>query len=166
MVKTYRLAAKGKGLHKVNKNLLFPKRHSMFTKCDPRGNAPPFILCGLPLVLEKVEPHVPLGKGVERDNPWATWMMIEPHNGIAPFEWLGGDVGPVLVYRPGGLDFGHEDATSINEFLSGLLDEYADGPDFNPRTWLNENYFHNYIVALKQNAWTKYLNWDLNILYH
>lgn len=144
MVKTYRMAADGEGGISQSKTLLFPKSHSMFAECSARGNAPVFTLCGLPLMVEKVKPYKPLAEGYQRDNQWATWMMIEPHTGFAPAEWVGG-VGPVLVYRPRGLDFGPDDALVINDFLSGLLDMYSNGPEFNPSTWLNKTFFQNFV---------------------
>lgn len=149
MVKTYRLPARGEG--PVDKTLLFPKSHSMFTQCSPNGNAPAFTLCGYPLVVERVEPYVPLHELVDKNNQRATYIMVEPHNGIAPWEWMD-DVGPVVVYRPGGLDFGHVDMNAILNFLRELLDKYAVGPNFNPMTWLNPRHFEKFVQREKQEA--------------
>lgn len=142
LVKTYRIPSRGEdSMHKV---ILFPKNHSMFTECSPNGNSPALALCGLPLVVQKVEPVNSLFDRSDYDNHMATWLMIEPSSGFAPPEWQS-YVGPVLVYRPGGLDFSSDDNNVTNEFLGALLDMYGDGPGFDPMTWLNQSFFQEFV---------------------
>lgn len=119
--------------HKVQ---LYPKYHSMFTECNPNGNAPALALCDCPLVVKMVGER-------SGDNQWATWMMIDPVSGFAPPMWQT-NVGQTLVYRPGGKDLGRDDMCSINEFLGDLLDHYGE-KDFDPRSWLNPEWFCRYI---------------------
>ena len=142
LVKAYRIPSRGENVrHKV---VLFPKNHSMFTECSPNGNSPALALCGLPLVVQKVEPGNRLSYQSDYDNHMATWLMIEPSSGFAPPEWQS-YVGPVLVYRPGGLDFSSDDNDVTNEFLGNLLDKYGDGPGFDPMTWLNQSFFQEFV---------------------
>lgn len=148
LVQVYRIPCDGEGeRHQV---LLFPKQHSMFqnSRKNLRGNAPAMALCGLPLVVKKTTPRKRLGDRADYDNQWATWLMIEPNSGFAPAEWQSG-VGPVLVYRPSGKIFSADDMDATNEFLSSLLDAYGDGPEFNPRTWINPDFFRNFVQQLR-----------------
>ena len=157
MVQTCRLAASGEeGKVKV---LLFPKDHSMFHKCPKTGNAPVMNLVGCPLMVKKVTPYEDLSGFGQTDNQWATWLMIEPHDGLAPMMWQQ-DVGPVLVYRPGGLDLGNDDIVNINTYLFGILDEYSDGLGRNPKEWVNQEYFQRVLRYEKNNSMYK----DMNIL--
>ena len=161
MVKTYRLACNREGL-RSRKIILFPKSHSMF-QCDRRGNALVLALCGLPIMVKKVKPYVRLREREDYDNQWATWMMIDPRSGFAPPEWQS-YVGPVLVYRPGGFEYSYDDVNVTNDFVSALFDQYPDGPDFDPSTWLNEEFFQKVIRCQKDNAEANNRRWHLNIL--
>jgi len=106
------------GFHKV---LLFPRDHSMFTKCFRGGNVPVMRLLGLSLIMQKVEPYTDLSEFGKADNQKATYMMIDPHNGFAPWEWQS-NVGPVLVFRPGGLDLSYDDMIAINSYFYHIID--------------------------------------------
>ena len=70
--------------------------------------------------------------------------MIDPASCFAPPEWDRG-VGRTLCFRPGGKDLNRDDMCAINEFLGELLDEYSEGPGFNPFTWLNPNKFARFV---------------------
>jgi len=148
MVRTCRLSCDGENIPKVSV-ILFPKDHSMFHK--RRGNAPALDLCGIPLVIEKVNPVKPLSDRWEFDNQWTTYMMIEPRSGFAPFEWQAFN-GPVLVYRPGGLDFGVNDMVAVNEFTDQLLDLYPSDSAVDPMSWLNPSFFQEF---LKRNRFNR-----------
>jgi hypothetical protein len=75
--------------------------------------------------------------------------MIDPVSGFAPASWQS-YVGPVLVFRPGGLDLSADDMDVINTFLDRLLDMFGDGPEFNPRTWLNPDFFQRFVRDMKE----------------
>jgi len=168
LVKTCRISAKGEGcgwgkfqtgigeidFHKV---LLFPRDHSMFTECVRGGNVPVMRLLGLPLMLQKVKSYTDLSEFGAADNQKATYLMIEPHNGFAPLEWLN-DVGPVLVFRPGGLDLSYDDMIAINSYYYNIIDNYAE-EDCDPSEWLNKEFFQRNVKIERDCGFT-----DLNIL--
>ena len=78
-------------------------------------------------------------------------MMIDHVSGFAPPPWDCG-VGRTLCFRPGGKDLNRDDMCAINEFLGDLLDEYSEGPDFNPTTWLNPSKFGRFVRRTVDNA--------------
>ena len=148
LVKVCRLPARGEGAvvdTEQPKCLLFPRDHSMFTECNPSGNSPVMNLVGVPLVVKKTKPYTDLSSWGATDNQKATYLMIEAASGFAPPQWQS-NVGPVLVYRPGGLNLGYHDMWAIHSFLSKLLDRYGDGEMFDPATWLNSRKFQ-YIIS-------------------
>lgn len=159
MVKTIQIAAKGERVTAEHKVLLFPRHHSMFEECSPRGNVPVMLLAGLPLMVQKTKPYAVLQRFGELDNPRATQLMIEPHTGFAPYEWMD-DVGPVLVYRPGGLDLSWDDMVVINTYIYDLIDQYSEGPENMPiivNSWLNRDGFQRIVEQERKNGLT-----DLN----
>ena len=113
-----------------------------------KGNAPALALCGLPLVVKKTTTKTKLTEREDYDNQWATFLMIDPVTGFAPKKWQS-NVGPVLVYRPEGLDLTADDMDVTNTFLNDLLDEFGDG-DFDPKSWLNPQFFQEYIRDMKE----------------
>jgi len=147
LVRVYRIPSNGEGeIHQV---LVFPREHSLFQNNAREGNSPALGLCGLPLVVQQTQPRRPLGDRANFDNVWATWLMIDPNSGLAPPEW-DSYVGPVYVFRPNGsADVTGDDMYAVNEFLSSLLDEYGEGPDFDPRTWLNPEFFLRFVRNFK-----------------
>jgi len=150
LVRVYRLTSDGEGeIHEV---LIFPKSHSLFQNNPELGNCPAMALCGWPLMVQKTKPRKILVERGDYDNVWATWLMINPNNGFAPLKWQS-YVGPVYVFRPNGsADVSCDDMDATNEFLSSLLDMYGgDEPDFDPRTWLNPDFFSRFINTLKSN---------------
>jgi hypothetical protein len=105
-------------------------------------------LCGLPLTVKQTTPRRRLEEQRDYDNRWATRIMIDPVSGFAPPKWLS-FVGPVLVYRPKGLDLSFHDMLVIHDFLSDLMNYYGDGPDFEPQTMLNLESFHEHVSLFK-----------------
>lgn len=83
-------------------------------------------LCGIPLMVAKMQPFVKLGDQGDYDNQWATYLMIDPKSGFAPLEWQS-YVGPVVAYRDDGEDFSCQDMSMLNNYLSALLDRYPEG---------------------------------------
>jgi len=161
LVKTCRLPAIGE--RAVPEVLLFPRDHSMFTKCSPRGNAPVPALVGVPLMVEKTQPYVKFRNSFDATNQSATALCIDPNNGHAP-QGMEVNVGPCLVYRPGGLDLCYADTVAILDYMSKLIEqlyseESTKGPDFDRHIWLTQNYFQR---ILRQGK--KYKMSDLNIL--
>jgi hypothetical protein len=68
-----------------------------------------------------------------------TMLHMRSRSGLAPPEW-GSLVGPVVVWRPGGVAVSSDDMCLFNDFLSGLLDQYGDGDidparDLTPAAW-------------------------------
>ena len=107
-------------------------------------------MCGVPIVVEKTQ-HQGSRKLCEQsdyDCHLATWLMIEPQSGFAPAQWQSW-VGPVLIYRPGGLDFGNDDIDVLTEWVSTLLDYYPE-PDFDYTEWLTPGRFQQF-----KTAWTE-----------
>lgn len=157
LVKTCRLSARGEDTITEHKVLLFPADHSMFTTCNLNGNVPVMKLCGLPLFVKKVKPYRYLSDFGAADNQRATYLMIEPHNGFAPHQWQN-NVGPVLVYRPGGLDLSYHDMVCVNTYFFEILDEYSERHD--PMRWLNQDFFQRIARREIENC-----DWrDVNIL--
>lgn len=147
LVKVCRLPAHGEGDvvdTEQPKCLLFPKDHSMFTKCSPKGNSSVMEMVGVPLMVTKTKPYTNLSGWGAGDNQKATYLMIKPNDGLAPMEWQR-DVGPVLVYRPGGLDFGFYDMWAVHSFICNLLDKYGESGTFDPRSWLSPDRFRRII---------------------
>lgn len=104
----------------------------------PYKVAPLSTLLGIPLHVARVKPRSELLERVDFDNFWATWMMIDPVSGFAPFEWQA-YVGPVVVWRPDGSVSSH-DMCLFNDFLSIMLDRYSEGDviprrDLTPAAW-------------------------------
>jgi hypothetical protein len=96
---------------------------------------------GFPLRVTKVKPRSTLRVPSDYDNQWVTWMMIEPRSGFAPIPWMD-NIGPVVVWREDGGDLSANDMCLLNDFLSGLLDQYSEGPgavdpnhDLTPQVW-------------------------------
>lgn len=95
---------------------------------------------GFPLRVTKVKARSKLKGRAAFDNQWLTSMMIDCATGVAPKEWQS-HVGPVVVWRPdGAAAVSADDVTLLNEFLSHLLDEFADGNvspdrDITPESW-------------------------------
>jgi hypothetical protein len=125
LVQVIRLHAKGENCHVMMEVLLYPSNHPMF---EESGNSPVMERCGIPLVIKKVEPKSKLTHQAEYDNQWATWCMADPVHGIAPMEWQNG-VGPVLIYRPGGLNFNDFDMDIVGDYLGHLQDRFGDHPE-------------------------------------
>lgn len=166
LVQTCRLAARGEDTdchpHKV---LLFPKDHSMFSTCNPKGDSPVMALCGLPLAIKRVNAYKDLSRSGQwaMDNQRATYLMINPMSGFAPYEWQT-YVGPVLVYRPGGLDLNFYDMVCINTYFYEIIDSYAEEPGtFNPMNWVNPAYFQRIVRFEKANLFPDG-NGNLNII--
>ena len=110
-------------------------------------------------MVQKTKPYAVLQRFGELDNPRATQLMIEPHTGFAPYEWMD-DVGPVLVYRPGGLDLSWDDMVVINTYIYDLIDQYSEGPENMPiivNSWLNRDGFQRIVEQERKNGFT-----DLN----
>mmetsp|Transcript_18677 Transcript_18677/g.63297 ORF Transcript_18677/g.63297 Transcript_18677/m.63297 type:complete len:246 (+) Transcript_18677:2-739(+) len=105
-------------------HLYLPRVHSMFTSAPPLGTCEVFEDL-VPLCCVKTEPKVPLRDRASYDNQWATWFMIKRSDGFAPPEWQS-FVGPVYLFRPGGLDLSIDDLSAMNMFVSQLLDMYSD----------------------------------------
>mmetsp|Transcript_8655 Transcript_8655/g.20211 ORF Transcript_8655/g.20211 Transcript_8655/m.20211 type:complete len:222 (-) Transcript_8655:24-689(-) len=124
--------------HKIQ---FWPRMHSMFTLCDVRGNSPVLAICDFPVMVSR------LHDGSNMDNQWATWMMIDPITGFAPYDWQC-RVGRTLVYRPGGLDLDRADMSAINMYFSAILDRYSE-PGFEPSDWVNPTRFRRFIAAQK-----------------
>ena len=122
LVQVIRLHAKGENCHGMMEVLLYPSDHPMF---EESGNSPVMERCGIPLVIKKVKPKSKLTHQAEYDNQWATWCMIDTVYGMAPMEWQTG-VGPVLIYRPGGLNFNDSDMDIVGDYLGHLLDCFGD----------------------------------------
>ena len=72
----------------------------------------------------------------------ATFLMIEPVSGFAPMEWQD-MVGPVLVYRPGGLKLDSNDVNLLIDWFSCLLENYPED-DFDYREWLTPYAFQRF----------------------
>ena len=125
LVQVIRLHAKGENCHGMMEVLLYPSDHPMF---EESGNSPVMERCGIPLVIKKVKPKSKLTHQAEYDNQWATWCMIDTVYGMAPMEWQKG-VGPVLIYRPGGLNFNDSDMDIVGDYLGHLLDCFGDDPE-------------------------------------
>lgn len=146
LVQVVRLAASGEcdvpgGTWRV---LLFPRSHSMFSRHGMQGNAPALAMCGVPIVVEQTQ-HRGSRKLRERpdyDCQFATWLMIDPKSGFAPDKWQSW-VGPVVVYRPGGLDFGSDDINVLTQWVSTLLDYYSE-PGFDYTKWLTPKRFQKF----------------------
>lgn len=144
MVQTCRIASKGESsVGFFIDTLLFPKDHSMFHQCNPNGNSRVMMHCGLNLMVQRVKPYIPLNERVDYDNQWATFLMINPNDGFAPMDWQS-YVGPVLVYRPGGLDCNVDDMTVVNDYLNELLDVFADEGQKETRKWINKEFFQSF----------------------
>eukprot|EP00573_Skeletonema_grethae_P001285 CAMPEP_0201687258 /NCGR_PEP_ID=MMETSP0578-20130828/1398_1 /ASSEMBLY_ACC=CAM_ASM_000663 /TAXON_ID=267565 /ORGANISM="Skeletonema grethea, Strain CCMP 1804" /LENGTH=229 /DNA_ID=CAMNT_0048171399 /DNA_START=126 /DNA_END=815 /DNA_ORIENTATION=+ len=154
LVQTCRLFARGEGSSAQHKVLLFPKDHSMFTNCNPKGDSPVMALCGLPLAVKRVDPYTDLSGFGAADNQPATFLMIDPITGFAPYQWQT-RVGPVLVYRPGGLDLNFYDMVCINTYFHNIIDMYAEEPGtFDPMEWVNPAYFQRtFRWEVNENNW-------------
>lgn len=143
LVKTCRLSARGEDSNCLHKVLLFPKDHSMFTNCNPKGDSPVMALCGLPLAVKRVNPYNDLSGFGAMDNQRA-YLMIDPISGFAPYQWQT-RVGPVLVYRPGGLNLNFYDMVCVNTYFHEIIDLYADE-----------------VLEMQRNEFNR--NWGLNII--
>ena len=135
-VMAVRLGAKGEGhsLHLLETRV--PRQ--LFSAAEELCPVPR--LCGIPLVVAKVQPYVRLGERGDYDNQWATFLMIESSNGFAPPAWQS-HVGPVVVYRDDNGDFNRDDMLMLNSYLSNLLDRFSDEnarpADMTPRAFRN-----------------------------
>jgi len=159
LVKTCRLSARGEGSVLEHKVLLFPKDYSMFTNCNPKGDSPVMARCGLPLAVKQVNPYKDLSDFGATDNQRATYLMIDPITGFAPYQWQT-KVGPVLVYRPDGLDLNFYDMVCVNTYFFEIIDLYAREPGtYDPMKWVNPTYFQR-IVRRERDQF----NWILNII--
>ena len=125
LVQVVRLNAKGERTTcGIMEDLKYPSDHPMFKES---GNSPIMEQCGIPLVIKKVEPKFKLVHQAQYDNQWATFCMADPGHGIAPMEWQS-FVGPVLIFRPGGLNFNVDDMDIVSEYFCHLMDCFGNGP--------------------------------------
>lgn len=150
LVSVQRLPCNGEGLS--TEQLLFPREHEMFQEGGAHGNCPAFALCGFPLQLHKAKPRETLRDQAEYDNQLATYAMIEPRNGFAPMSWQS-YVGPVYMYRANGMaDLTEEDMDIVEDFLNSLIDQYGEGPEFDPSSWLNPDFFNKFCQEYREDA--------------
>lgn len=92
-----------------------------FERILAEGDTPPLLRkCGLELAV--LREHA----GPSNDNQPATWLMIEPHNGFAPWHWQK-QVGPVVVVRRDGRDYTQADHCLVHDYVSEFLDECGEG---------------------------------------
>ena len=59
------------------------------------------------------------------DNQWATYFLIDPTSGFAPARWQQ-QVGPVVLFRPGGAAISIKEVCCMHGFLDQLLDAFGD----------------------------------------
>ncbi|KAK3275625.1 hypothetical protein CYMTET_16256 [Cymbomonas tetramitiformis] len=127
LTKVVRLHARGERDGGVRSQVYFPRKHSLFADPSATTCVVPS-MAGVPLALKKCSPLSALSERAHFDCQWATWLMIEPVSGLAPPEWQS-YVGPVLVFRPGGLDLSVADVDLIMDWLDWLLELYPDTDD-------------------------------------
>lgn len=68
---------------------------------------------------------VPVADVADLDNQWATYFMIDPLSGFAPAKWQA-RVGPVVLFRPGGMDISKKEVCCMHGFLDQLLDDFCE----------------------------------------
>ena len=85
--------------------------------------APTPKLFGLRLAVRR---DAPRGGASNKDNQPATFLMIDPKNGIAPPPWQR-RVGPCTVARVDGCAFTADDYSIVHDYLCALLDAWGDG---------------------------------------
>ena len=127
MVDIVRLNCLGENRTEVTP-LRLPRQHPLFAKAPADGNSPVAKLLGVPLFLQKTEPIFNLRELCDFENHWATWLMIEPSNFLAPRHWEA-HVGPVLVCRPDRNHLSTDDVTILVDVISCILNEAGDHPN-------------------------------------
>ena len=100
----------------------------MILERAPHEVSPVSKLIGIDLCVSKVSPlHEKFADRAKYDNEWATFLMIDPlMYGFAPDRWQA-FVGPVVVWRASLEPFSSDDASLLHDFLTDLLDKYAQG---------------------------------------
>ena len=96
---------------------------------------------GIPLCVAKVKPCCVLEDRALWDNQRITYLMIDTVTGLAPGRRQS-HVGPVVVWRASFQPFSCDDFWLVQNFLTHLLDKYADGAvqlsrDVTPKAFQN-----------------------------
>ena len=101
----------------------------LFDEIDPqRGTCPVLATAGVPCVLRRLEGAAEnCSSKADFDNQWATYFMIEPSSGFAPPAWQD-NVGPTIMYKADGTDLTEDDVCVLNDCVSTMLNQYAEGP--------------------------------------
>jgi hypothetical protein len=124
VVKLARYGADGeKGVTGGVRTWFWPR---MILEQSPYEVSPVSKLIGIDLCVAKVNPlYEKFNDRAQYDNQWATFLMIDPlMYGFAPDRWQA-FVGPVVVWRASWQPFSSDDASLLHDYLTDLLDKYA-----------------------------------------
>lgn len=81
---------------------------------------------GFPLIVQP--PPTRPARTADNDNPHATWLMIDPDQGLAPPEWQSA-VGDCLVARADKKPLKIQTLAAITDYTSDIMDAFGDGMD-------------------------------------
>jgi hypothetical protein len=81
---------------------------------------------GFPLLVQP--PSTRPARVADNDNPHATWLMINPDNGLAPPEWQSA-VGDCLVARADKKPLDIQTLAAITDYVSNIMNDFGDGMD-------------------------------------
>lgn len=81
---------------------------------------------GFPLIVQP--PSTRPARVADNDNVHATWLMIDPGNGLAPPEWQSA-VGDCLVARADKKPLDIQTLAAITDYVSDIMDAFGDGMD-------------------------------------
>jgi len=94
-------------------------------------------------VVKKVPSVTALTDQRGHENPWAAWMMTEPQSGFC-LPGYQSYIGPILVYRPGGIDLTGQEVELLVDFLGSVFCCY-ENDEFDYKSMLNPHYFKKWI---------------------
>ena len=85
------------------------------------------------------------------DNQWATYFLIDPTSGFAPARWQQ-QVGPVVLFRPGGAAISIKEVCCMHGFLDQLLDAFGDVARGALRHRMTPQHFGRFAASFKRST--------------